>query len=489
VTHTRLHGSERWACVVPAAARRYSLTLIFGSSCEKRNETAPFAYQSYVARASTLGSTRGGAARSVLRAALAALTGAALLVGATGDAEAYSVKRTARGELVHWVERTITYTLDPSIDRAVAQATQATASAMESWSGTVGAPELTASPPDESSPKTPAFDRQNGVFYMSGGYAPAGRALAITVLTYDNASGKILDADIIFNGAYPFQVLDAGHKPSLATAESATAAHPKNTDGVEHGGETVVERSQEEVVYDLHHVIAHELGHSLGMNDEMGRKDALMYRYSAPNDASIRQPASDDIAGLAELYSTKLEANGSGCGSATVAPKKPSSTASHAAMFATFGLLLFLVLRARSDRRARVGFVLAAAAATIAFVPSLSGKHGVARASESRVVGHARAKVLSTTTAIENGLFKTRYEVATKSCHAASCPKTGSGAAWGGTIGNITQEVGGYYAPAGGDEVDISFAQLPNALGPMTKPLAGRFALEHADVSVLTPAE
>ena len=41
----------------------------------------------------------------------------------------------------------------------------------------------------------PGFDEKNGVFYMSGGYAPAGRALAITVLTYDNASGRILDAD------------------------------------------------------------------------------------------------------------------------------------------------------------------------------------------------------------------------------------------------------------------------------------------------------
>jgi hypothetical protein len=240
-------------------------------------------------------------------------------------------------------------------------------------------------------------------------------------------------------------------------------------------------------------VIAHELGHSLGMNDEMGRKDALMYRYSAPNDATIRQPASDDIAGLAELYSTRLEARGNGCGSATVAPKKPSSTASHAAMFATLGLLLFLVVRARSDRRARLGFVLAAAAATIAFVPTLSGKSGpgIARASTADLaVGHARAKVLSTSTAIEDGLFKTSYKLATTTCRAASCPKAGHGASWGGTIGNVTQEVGGYYAPIGGDEVDVSFANLPSALGPMTKPLAGRLSAEAADVSVrvVTPA-
>ncbi len=407
-------------------------------------------------------------------------------MSATGDAEAYEVKKTSRGELVHWEERSVRYTIDPSVERAVPQAAEATARAMGSWSGTVGAPALEAAPHDESSPTKPGFDQKNGIFYMTGGYAPAGRALAITVLTYDNVSGAILDADVVFNGNYAFKVLETASSVDLA--ESPTAAHPSNTDTITHDGEIDADRSREQI-YDLHHVIAHELGHSLGMNDEMGRKDALMYRFSAPNDASIRTPGSDDIAGLAELYSAKLEARGNGCGSATVAPKKPSSTASHAAMVATFGLLVFLVLRARSDRRARLGFVLAAAAATIAFVPNLSS----ARAAQltttpptnaTRALGHARAKVLSTSTAIENGLFKTTYKLATTTCRAASCPKASHGTTWGGTVGNITQEIGGYYAPASGDEVDVSFANLPSALGPMTKPLAGRVAVDNADVGI-----
>src|SRR6185295_17850971 len=107
---------------------------------------------------------------------------------------------------------------------------------------------------------------------------------------------------------------------------------PSNTDGIAHQDEG----TNLDTVYDLHHVVAHELGHSLGMNDEMQRKDALMYRYSAPNDATMRAPAPDDIAGLAELYSTRMEASGNGCGNATVAPKKPSLAASHVAMVATF---------------------------------------------------------------------------------------------------------------------------------------------------------
>jgi len=412
-------------------------------------------------------------------------------MSAAGDAEAYDVKRTSHGELVHWEERTVGYTIDPSLDRSVPRATEATIASMDSWSGSVGAPDLVIAPLDEASPKNPGFDQKNGVFFMKRGYAPAGRALAITVLTYDNGSGRILDADIIFNGSYTFEVLETDHTVEAHHEGDPTAAHLSNTDTITHDGDSA--GGSRASVYDLHHVVAHELGHSLGMNDEMGRQDALMYRYSIPNDASIREPASDDIAGLAELYSAKLEAQGNGCGSATVAPKKPSSAASHAAMFATLGLLLFLVLRAKSDRRARIGFILAAAAATVGFMPSLSGKSGpsIASASEARVAGHARAKVLAASTVIENGLFKTSYELATTTCRAASCPKAGHGVAWGGTIGNITQEVGGYYAPSNGDEVDVSFAKLPSALGAMTKPLAGRSTVVNVNesVSVLTLAD
>lgn len=309
--------------------------------------------------------------------ALLGVAGALLLsvVGAP-DAHAYVVKKTSRGALVHWDTPTVDYTFDPSIGENVPDAVSATSHALLSWSGTVGAPELqgheatTAVTP----PKSPGFDQKNGVFFMPNGYAPAGKALAVTVLTYDNASGRILDADIIVNGIYKFAVLedvsDAAH-----ALKDPSGPHPTNTDGIAHQDEA----TSIDTVYDLHHVVAHELGHSLGMNDEMQRKDALMYRYSAPNDATLRAPASDDIAGLAELYSTKLEASGNGCGNATVAPKKPSLAASHFAMAATLGFLFFLVLRGRSDRRARLAFVAAAAVAAYAMLPTISKTDGGGR--------------------------------------------------------------------------------------------------------------
>ena len=430
-------------------------------------------------------SFRNGALRAVVRTSVA-VSGAALVLAAFGapDAHAFVVKKTSKGELVHWDQRTVDYTFDPSVDHNVQDAVTATSLAMSSWSGTVGAPELQghAASTVVDAPTKPGFDQKNGVFFMPDGYTPAGRALAITVLTYDNASGRILDADIIVNGAYKFAVLQT-RADVAKQGPVVTGAHPSNTDGITHVDEP---STSTDTVYDLHHVVAHELGHSLGMNDEMERKGSLMYRYSSPNDTSLRAPASDDIEGLAELYSTKLQASG-GCGSATVAPKKPSFAASHFAMVATLGFLLFLILRGRSDRRARLAFVVAAAVAVYVMLPSITKDGGnVAKASEL-APGQARAKVLTTSTSMEEGLIKTTYKLATTVCRTTTCPKLGTGVAWGGTAGNITQEVGGQYAPVSGDDVDVSFTKLPSDLAVLSTPL-GAPASDAASVRVVTPA-
>lgn len=416
------------------------------------------------------------------------LAGATLgltILASSVDADAYVVKKTSRGELVHWESDIVEYTLDGSVASNVLSGDAATRESMTSWSGTVGAPELTVKAPSADSPVKPQFDYKNGIFFMKGGYAPAGRALAITVLTYDNATGKILDADIIFNGSYRFAVLgaEAPHEAEHSVTAAGAGARPSATDTVTHEEEV----SEVGSLYDLHHVIAHELGHSLGMNDEMERKDALMYRYTAPNDPSLREPSSDDVAGLAELYSTKLEGKGNGCGAATVAPKKPGVGANQIAMFGALTLMAFLLFRARNDKRARLAFVGVAAAITVAMLPSVSGKSGVGVAKASEIEpGHARAKVVGTSTMVADGLFKTTYKLATVACRTSACPKLGHGEAWGGTVGNITQEVGGHYAPHDDDVVDVSFKKLPDVGRALRDPLAGRSMDTDMDVRVLT---
>jgi hypothetical protein len=99
--------------------------------------------------------------------------------------------------------------------------------------------------------------------------------------------------------------------------------------------------------------------------------------------------------------------------------------------------------------------------------------------------------VLAATTSVEQGLFKTRYQLATTECALASCPKNGFGDAWGGTIGNVTQDVGNQYAPQPGDDVDVSFTttSLKSVLRTLQDPLAARPTTPAtAAVRVLTKA-
>ncbi len=435
-----------------------------------------------MALSSALSSTR-RTQRFAARVLLAGLTSGAALA-TTADADAFVVKTTSTGELVHWETRTVDYAIDPSVANATAGSVDATLRAMRTWSGSVGAPELRAHAGAEDDPKKPGFDEKNGVFYMAGGYKPAGRALAITVLTYDNISGRILDADIVFNGAYRFTI----HKGAAEAAQTPIrdGLGLSATDGITHD-DARTDVSADGTTYDLHHVVAHELGHSLGLNDEMERRDVLMYRYTPPNDPGVRAPTPDDIEGLAQLYSTEISAGGNGCGNATVAPKKPSRAATHGAMVAVFGLLVFLALRARSDRRARAGFVAAAALGALALLPSVSTR-GVAHASESTVLGHARARVTMATTTMEDGLLRTTFALATTACRTVSCPQVGHGAVWGGVTGNIRQEVGGQHAPVTGESVDVSFASLPSGIRPLAGPLNTRTYTDDIEVRVLTPS-
>jgi hypothetical protein len=422
-------------------------------------------------------------ARFVFSARLAAAALATVLSSSV-TAEGYVVKKAASGELVHWEPRDVGYSIDPAIDANVPYGAEAARLATEGWSGAVGAPDMHVHAADATSPTKPGFDGKNGVFFMAGGYEPAGRALAITVLTYDNASGKILDADVIVNGAYTFQVLGA---PAPNVHVAAGDIGPRNTDAVAHDE---VNASPDEV-YDLYHVVAHEFGHSLGMNDELEKSTSLMYRYTTPNDPSMREPASDDIQGLAEIYATKLDAHGNGCGGATVSPKKPASGASSAATIAALGLLVFLVVRARSDRRARFAFVVAAAAAALTLLPRGPNGAGVARASGA-APGAARARVLDAQSSFEDGLVKTTYTLATTTCHTGACPDVARGVAWGGTVGGVRQDVGGQYAPKPGDDVDVSFrAVKAGALAALERPLAGAggsAARAMGEVRVLTLA-
>lgn len=388
------------------------------------------------------------------------------MVTQAATADAYGVKHARTGDVVRWEPTSVSFEVDPSVADVTDRAGDAVRAAAGEWSGLAGAPAIRLT--DAAAPEEAGYDKRNTIVFKRGGYAPAGRALAITVLTYDDTSGRILDADIVVNGAYTFALPDGHHAPAIGTRSVDTEAIGDAE------GEDVAESVHR--AFDFQHVIAHELGHSLGLSDEVRLEDALMYRYSAPNMQLRRAPHDDDVAGLEQLYGpapTSMSASGGGCGGATVSPRDPSRQASTLAFAFAIGLLAFLMLRSGKRRGAAgMALVLSGSAFVLASLPAITRSargedvHGATGAS----LGHATARVLSTKVGVESGLLRTRASLEISTCRVASCPAKGEAAVWGGRAGGVVQIVGSHPLPEAGDDVEIEIAHARaglQALAPL----------------------
>lgn len=166
---------------------------------------------------------------------------------------------------------------------------------------------------------------QNDIMYLEE-WPWESSALAATMVTYNAWTNEVQDADIVFNLESPgFRVFE-GKAPAG------------------------------ELRYDVQNTITHELGHALGLMHNQEDELAVMYPSSAPGETSKRKLASDDIAGLAELYGKVQETEPTmGC----------SATASAPMWLVNLGLLLAF------RRKAKVAALAAAvtAAAAIAAEP------------------------------------------------------------------------------------------------------------------------
>jgi hypothetical protein len=244
---------------------------------------------------------------------------AAVMMGACAmaprAASAYELKQTDKGDFERWAGGSVTFVVDPSVEQAAPGAEEAVASVLTAWSGQGGAPLLHVQ-------KGPgggkvAYDGQNTIVYMPDGYPPAGDALAVTVSTVDDDTDTLLDTDIVINGPYAFAVLAAGAR--------ASSDQKMPTDGA--GGGSTMSGS-----FDIEHVLSHEIGHALGLADVHNDGHAVMYAFTAPNDASNRAPSADDLQGIDSLYGGPLER--SGCGEASIGATAPGAAWPFVALFA-----------------------------------------------------------------------------------------------------------------------------------------------------------
>jgi hypothetical protein len=371
------------------------------------------------------------------RALLLVWTIFCVLVGAPLTAHAFEVKTTPSGLPVYWAPSSVPFQLDPSTQSLTAAGSVAIGTAVQAWSGSGGGPSLTVEP--ASSHSKPAVDGNNVIYFAPTGSPLAPGALAITILTYDDTTGHILDADIVINGTYAFGVLPVGSTPSPDAPQIAN-------DAEDVGGAS---GSASMGTFDIAHVVAHETGHALGMSDEMRSHTPLMFLYTQPGDATRRMPTSDDLAGIAELYADA--GAGRGCSSSTMSPRRPRASAWCLMGGIVLLGVVFLRLRRRTSLR-QFGFV---AALAVIGAPSISGSHRLSVDHAPRS-GDARATVVAARAAEQSGPWQTEVSLTVVECRIAKCPSEATVTLWGGHRGNVVQEVGEGRPPQVGDQVEVT---------------------------------
>jgi MYXO-CTERM domain-containing protein len=369
-----------------------------------------------------------------------------LSLGSARDALAFDAKHTPNGTPVHWSATDIDFALSPTLDAAAPHARAAIARALSNWGGAGGAPSLRTHAGDGS--EHAAYDGQNVIFYAKDGYPAAGAALAITALTYEDTTGRIVDCDIVLNGEYKFAVLDDSDKADDEDSPISTE-----------GGGTVHGHKP----FDLIHVFAHEAGHALGLNDEPHQAAALMYPFSRPGDPSMRDPEPDDVAGVTTLYAAHASSasnsgsaasdassgsSGSGNGAAGCA-MSPSSQAGSASFLLAAAVIALPLIR----RRRAVRGVMIASGLFLTFAALPAG----ATTAPAFARSHALAEITATSTVVRDGLFTTDLTLATRECHRDACPSESHVTVLGGHVAGLTQEIGGVAIPEVGQRIAVDF--------------------------------
>ncbi len=231
------------------------------------------------------------------------------------------LRTTASGADERWSQASITVVIDPSLAGATPTAKEAIVGAFGAWMSTKASlPQFTFD--SSSTPGQAVEDGVNRLVLAPITVAGHERDLAITISYADGSTGEILEADTIFNSAYPWADIDG------------TAAG--DDDGHSCGQH-----------YDLQNVATHEAGHFFGLGEDYEDTTTTMFVSSRPCQTSKRVLTAADVSAIAGLYKGGPAATASSCG-AHIA--KRGDTHGGALVGASF--LAFAAVR-RQRRRAR----------------------------------------------------------------------------------------------------------------------------------------
>lgn len=219
----------------------------------------------------------------------------------TGHLWAYTYKKTANGTPFHWRNRNIQYWINPAgSGLSNDQALTAIQSAFQSWQQTgVG---LTFTFMGFTNVQNNATDHKNVVFWTADHTIVPQDAYGVTIVTADNTTGEIQDADIALNTKAGFQLV---YPPECGGAAiSNYLGIPLVWNLTEQSFEFIFPGFDKYLVQ-VQATTTHEIGHLLGL-DHSTVLDATMSTVQVSPDfwCSTKQAvlSADDIAGIEFLY-------------------------------------------------------------------------------------------------------------------------------------------------------------------------------------------
>ncbi|HET8932689.1 MAG TPA: matrixin family metalloprotease [Polyangiales bacterium] len=232
---------------------------------------------------------------------------------------AYTINTTEVGKRIRWSTESVSLQLDPEFEKflGAGEAYAAIAMAFDAWRGLPRVPDMRILPGAPERLGHHDGHPTNGVYLLKDWPYEASK-LAVTVVTYEMDTGRLLDADIVVNGQARYALLEEPVKPRTVSS------------------------------YDLAAVLTHEAGHVLGLGESNDDQAATMWPYAKPDDVDKRTLAQDDEDGAVESYLSSPPRAAGGCGE--------SSVGGHVGGFRALGmsfLLLTVIPLQRLSRRRR----------------------------------------------------------------------------------------------------------------------------------------